>query len=77
MDFIEPGVAGRASGALLPARAVLARYGVVDRTLDRWIANQKLNFPRPIVINKRRYFREADLIAFEVRRASENARPHE
>lgn len=57
-------------GPLLPARGVWSRYGVTDRTLDRWLANDALSFPRPLVINRRRYFRERDLIAWERRRAS-------
>lgn len=40
----------------LPARAVWTRFGVVDRTLDRWLADPKLKFPRPIFIKTRRYF---------------------
>ena len=40
----------------LPSRQVWSRYGVTDRTLDRWLDNAQLNFPRPLVINRRRYF---------------------
>jgi hypothetical protein len=43
-------------GIRLPARQVWTRFGVTDRTLDRWLANSALNFPRPLVINRRRYF---------------------
>jgi hypothetical protein len=46
----------------LPASKICERYNVVDRTLDRWLKNPKLNFPRPLYINKRRYF---DLSAVE------------
>jgi len=46
----------------LPARQVWERFGVTDRTLDRWLANPSLVFPRPIFINGRRYF-DADQIA--------------
>jgi hypothetical protein len=53
----------------LPARLVCERYRIVRRTLDRWIENEALGFPRPIVINKRRYFREHELEAWERRRA--------
>jgi predicted DNA-binding transcriptional regulator AlpA len=42
--------------ARLPARLVWTRFGVTDRTLDRWLANEALKFPRPLVINHRRYF---------------------
>jgi hypothetical protein len=59
-----------ADGTRLPASKVWKRYGIVDRTLDRWIASETLGFPKPIVINRRRYFRESDLIAWERKRAS-------
>jgi hypothetical protein len=57
-------------GPLLPARAVCARYQIVDRTLDRWLHNPALNFPRPLLINGRRYFRERLLGQWERSRAS-------
>jgi hypothetical protein len=53
------------SGKKLPARKVLERYDIVDRTLDRWLADPKLGFPRPAYINKRRYFDEGELDAFD------------
>src|SRR6266536_248117 len=60
---------GDDDGPLLPARAVCARYRIVDRTLDRWLRNSELNFPRPLVINRRRYFRARELQAWERKRA--------
>jgi hypothetical protein len=60
MDTIQPGVTGRRTtsenGPLLPARAVWEYFGICDRTLDRWLESPQLNFPQPIVINKRRYW---------------------
>jgi hypothetical protein len=56
------------SRALLPASKVRLRYGVSFRTLDRWVADQALGFPRPVVISNRRYFRVADLEEFENQR---------
>jgi hypothetical protein len=55
---------------LLPARLVADRYKVSDRTVDRWLDDPRLAFPRPIVINRRRYFRVAELIAWEHERAA-------
>jgi predicted DNA-binding transcriptional regulator AlpA len=52
-------------GPLLPAKPVCERYRISDRTLDRWLANVALEFPRPIVINRRRYFRQRKLEAWE------------
>ena len=40
----------------LPAAAVAKRYGVVVRTVDRWLTNPDLGFPKPEVLNHRRYF---------------------
>jgi predicted DNA-binding transcriptional regulator AlpA len=59
--------------ALLPARRTMERYGIADRTLDRWLADPKLEFPRPVVINTKRYFRVADLRAWELKRAAGGA----
>ena len=55
--------------ALLPARKTQQRYDIADRTLDRWLAAPALNFPRPVVINRRRYFRIRELQAWERQRA--------
>ena len=59
-----------AADALLPARDVLRRYGIVDRTLDRWLGKESLNFPQPLIINRRRYFRLAEIEAWERDRAA-------
>jgi predicted DNA-binding transcriptional regulator AlpA len=57
-------------GPYLPAPQVWERYGRSDRTLDRWLATPALEFPRPIVINNRRYFSEPALAAWERKQAS-------
>jgi hypothetical protein len=54
----------------LPTRKVLERYNICDRTLDRWIVDPELDFPKPIVINRRRYFELDKLEEFERRRAA-------
>ena len=54
---------------LLPARKTQQRYDVADRTLDRWLSDPGLNFPRPVVINRRRYFRIRELQEWERQRA--------
>jgi hypothetical protein len=67
MSAIQPNVTGRK----LPTRAVCERYGnVSDRTISRWQANPALNFPKPIVINNRKYFDEDELTAFDRARAA-------
>jgi hypothetical protein len=48
-----------------PARFVCGRYNIVGRTLSRWEGDEKLGFPKPTVIRNRRYWREAELVAWE------------
>ena len=55
---------------LIPARRAWERFGITPRTLDRWLDDECLGLPRPIVIKSRRYWREADLAAWERSRAS-------
>jgi hypothetical protein len=43
-------------GRRLPATAVAARYGVVPRSIDRWLNRPDLDFPRPDNVNGRRYW---------------------
>lgn len=76
MEAIEPGTTGRRSTGTakkLPARRVCQRYDVCDRTLDRWVADPKLNFPRPMYVNKRRYFDEDELDEFDRRQVKASA----
>jgi hypothetical protein len=53
----------------LPAVAVAQRYGVVVRTLDRWLDDPELNFPEPEVLNHRRYWWLSELREWERNRA--------
>ncbi|MGX0877046.1 putative DNA-binding transcriptional regulator AlpA [Roseovarius sp. MBR-154] len=47
---------------LLTAAAVRdALGGVSDMTLWRWLNDPALNFPKPIYIARRRYWKEADV----------------
>jgi predicted DNA-binding transcriptional regulator AlpA len=55
----------RSSRKLLPTRVVMDRYSVSDRTIDRWVADPKLNFPQPIRINRKRFFYEHELEEFD------------
>ena len=68
-----PLAAQKSSDGLLPATAARARYGVSDMTIFRWLADPTLGFPQPIRINGRRYWRLADLQAFEARQADKEA----
>jgi hypothetical protein len=52
------------------AKKVCERYDIVDRTLDRWLEDPELDFPRPLVINRRRYFSDPELTEWERKRAA-------
>jgi predicted DNA-binding transcriptional regulator AlpA len=56
------------NGTLLPGRQVRKRYGVTDQTLWRWLHDDKSKFPKPIRIQGRRYWRVAELQAWETSR---------
>ena len=38
--------------------------GVSDMSVWRWLSDPALQFPKPIYISRRRYWREADLLAW-------------
>jgi predicted DNA-binding transcriptional regulator AlpA len=38
--------------------------GISDMSLWRWLDNPELNFPRPIYIGRRRFWREAEIFAW-------------
>jgi len=57
----------------LPSKAVTARFGISRRTLDRWLRDNVLNFPRPLVINHRLYFALAEIEAWETACAKRHA----
>ena len=50
----------------LTARQTRNRYGdISDMSLWRWLRDESLHFPKPVLINGRRYWRLSDLVAFE------------
>ncbi|KEP68010.1 prophage CP4-57 regulatory [Thioclava dalianensis] len=50
---------------LLPANAVRMMCGdVSDMTIWRWLHDAELDFPKPIYIARRRYWREAEVLAW-------------
>lgn len=66
----------------LTSSEVRARFGgISDMSLWRWLNDTKLGFPRPLIINRRRFFRLDQIEEFESRRAavsvaSSNSRDH-
>jgi predicted DNA-binding transcriptional regulator AlpA len=58
------------SDVMLTARQVRTRYGgVSDMALWRWLRDERLAFPQPIVINSRRYWKLSDLAQWELAQA--------
>jgi predicted DNA-binding transcriptional regulator AlpA len=49
----------------IPARIVWERYGITSMSLHRWLINEDLNFPRPLMIGRFRYWRLEELLAWE------------
>jgi predicted DNA-binding transcriptional regulator AlpA len=49
----------------LPARSVWERYDVTSMTLYRWLADERTGFPHPIYLGRFRYWKIADLVAWE------------
>ena len=45
------------------------RYDKTIRTLDRWLADERLDFPKPIYIGRMRFWRIADLERWEAEQA--------
>ena len=53
------------SDVYLPASKVKERYGRSDMSLHRWLRDESMNFPKPIYFNRYRFWRLADLLAWE------------
>ena len=49
---------------------VQKRYCVTDMTIWRWLHDPELGFPAPLVIKRRRFWKQADLEQWERARAS-------
>lgn len=68
--------ADQPSEAPHPHRLLSASYvrelcgGISDMTMWRWLNDENLNFPRPVMIQRRRFWREAELIEWIEGRSS-------
>lgn len=61
-----PRVSADAAITYLNAAQVRTRYGgMSDMALWRWLNDEDLGFPQPLVINKRRFWNAAELTAWE------------
>jgi predicted DNA-binding transcriptional regulator AlpA len=52
---------------LMPTYAVGDYFGRGSRTVERWQRDPELNFPQPIVIRKRKYWRRGEIREWELR----------
>ena len=62
------------TNAFLTSTQVAARYGSVSQmTIWRWLRDKERNFPQPIYLGRRRFWRLADLEAWEAEQAGRGA----
>ena len=54
---------------ITPAPKVADQFGITRRTLSRWIIDPELDFPQAVEINKRLYFKQAEIDAWKLQRA--------
>jgi hypothetical protein len=54
-------------------KGLCERYDVCPRTPDRWLNNPELGFPKPTMINGRRYWTLGQLRRWERERAARGA----
>ncbi|TAU26214.1 DNA-binding protein [Rhizobium ruizarguesonis] len=59
--------------AYLTRPQVRARYQISEMTMWRWEQNLDLKFPKPMVVGRRKYFKEEELTAWERDRAKVSA----
>lgn len=59
----------------LPSRDLRERYRVSDMSIWRWLRDDKLAFPKPTVINGRRYWLIAEIEQWERARAARAPSP--
>jgi len=64
MDHLEP-TRTSDQDRLVPARQICLHYTICSRTLSRWLAQDDLGFPRPMVVNGRRYWSLTEIEAWD------------
>lgn len=47
---------------LISASQIREIFGITDMTVWRWVHDEGLDFPKPIYIGRRRYWRESDVM---------------
>jgi hypothetical protein len=62
--------AERDGAVFITGPMLLVRYGVSEQTIWRWRRNKALGFPNCFTIQRRNYWRLADLVKWERARAA-------
>ncbi|MBY3361261.1 MULTISPECIES: DNA-binding protein [Rhizobium] len=57
----------------LTGKQVAHRYQIAPISLYRWERDERLGFPRPMIINRRKLFKVEELVAWERGRAKERS----
>jgi predicted DNA-binding transcriptional regulator AlpA len=55
----------------LTSRQILDRYKISDMSLWRWLRDERLGFPKPTIIRRRRYWPLTDVEHWERSRAAQ------
>jgi hypothetical protein len=72
----RPEVTGKADSSteeeagFLPAVKVQQRYSVCAMTINRWLRDKKMDFPKAMYIKRLRFWKLADLVVWERKRAA-------
>jgi predicted DNA-binding transcriptional regulator AlpA len=65
---------GAESGSLIPKPNLARELGVSSRTLSRWLDDESIGFPKPIVIRQRNYFDRASVDGWKADRLRASVR---
>lgn len=55
---------------LIQSREIRGYFNICQRTIDRWLADDALEFPPAIYIKRRRYWRACDVVAWAQSRST-------
>jgi predicted DNA-binding transcriptional regulator AlpA len=70
-DFTkETAMSGNTQEALVSTRHIRERYDKTERTIHRWMKDDRLGFPQPIRINGRLYVKLGELEAWEAKQGN-------
>ncbi len=68
---------GQDAATYIPGPKVRARYNVTDMTIHRWLNDRDMGFPRPFYFGRFRYWRLAELEAWERSQPRRRTRPRD